>query len=209
MASGGAKPRNGCNQALLVAFLLQHISWRRAFEFFGVLGVVWAIFFWRWYRDDPATHAGVNAAELALLPPSAETASVEGGATPWGRIFSTPSVWLLCIQYCCLAYGWWFYVTWLPTYLREARGTSVTFGAFLAGLPLLLGGVGCLISAWIIPRLSKALGSVSLSRRIVAITGFVGASASIFIFTRTEDPTTAMIILGFAGLFNDFVMPAA
>ena len=29
------------------------------------------------------------------------------------------SVWLLCVQYACLAYGWWFYVTWLPTYLRN------------------------------------------------------------------------------------------
>ena len=75
----------------------------------------------------------------------------------------------------CLAYGWWFYVTWLPTYLREARGTGVTMGALLAGLPLLLGGVGCLISAALIPALARTLGSVVLARRIVAIIGFVGA----------------------------------
>jgi ACS family glucarate transporter-like MFS transporter len=199
----------GALTPLLVAYMLQFISWRRAFELFGILGIVWAIFFWRWYRDSPATHPGVNEIELAMLPEASKTAAVEGGATPWGRIFSTPSVWLLCVQYGCLAYGWWFYVTWLPTYLREARGTSVTFGALLAGLPLLLGGIGCLISGAIIPKLSRALGSVALARRIVAITGFIGASASILIFTRTEDPTLAMIILGFAGLFNDFIMPAA
>lgn len=199
----------GALTPLLVAFLLQYISWRRAFEFFGILGVIWAVFFWRWYRDSPSTHPEINQAELALLPAESETAPVEGGRTPWGRIFSTPSVWLLCLQYCCLAYGWWFYVTWLPTYLRDVRGTSVTFGALLAGLPLLLGGIGCLISAAIIPRLARATGSVALARRIVAITGFVGASASIMVFTRTEDPLLAMIILGFAGLFNDFIMPAA
>jgi MFS family permease len=199
----------GAFTPLLVAYMLQHISWRRSFELFGILGVIWAVFFWRWYRDNPATHPKVNEAELALLPPAKDTAPVESGGTPWGRIFSTPSVWLLCLQYGCLAYGWWFYVTWLPTYLRQARGTSVTFGALLAGLPLLLGGVGCLISAWLIPRLARATGSIPLARRIVAITGFVGASGSIMIFTRTEDPTLAMIILGFAGLFNDFVMPAA
>ena len=33
----------------------------------------------------------------------------------------------------CLAYGWWFYVNWLPTYLRDARGTSLRMGALLAG----------------------------------------------------------------------------
>jgi cyanate permease len=109
----------------------------------------------------------------------------------------------------CLSYGWWFYVNWLPTYLRESRGTSLKMGAILSGLPLLLGGAGCLVSAGIIPKLARSLGSVASARRIVAVAGFVGASACIFIFTRIEDPRQAMIVLGFAGFFNDFVMPAA
>ncbi len=197
----------GALTPILVAYVLELVTWRRAFEIFGVLGVVWAVIFYRWYRDDPSTHPSVNAAELALLPPTRETAVAEG-ATPWGAIFSSPAVWLLSLQYGCLAYGWWFYVTWLPTYLRDVRGTSVKMGALLAGLPLLLGGVGCLISAAIIPRLARRTG-VPLARRIIAITGFIGASASIFVFTKVEDPVAAMIVLGFAGLFNDFVMPAA
>ena len=198
----------GALTPLLVAYVLDYVTWRRAFELFGILGIIWAVVFFRWFRDDPRTHPGVNAAERALLPPASETA-VAHGRTPWGLIFSKPAVWLLAAQYTCLAYGWWFYVTWLPTYLREVRGTSFKFGALLAGLPLLLGGVGCLISAAIIPRLTRALGSVALARRIVAIIGFAGASVSIFVFTRIEDPTRAMLVLGLAGLFNDFVMPAA
>jgi MFS family permease len=82
-------------------------------------------------------------------------------------------------------------------------------GALLAGLPLLLGGVGCMISAALIPRIARATGSVAKARRIIAIIGFVGASASIFVFTTVHDPFKAMLILGMAGLFNDFVMPAA
>ena len=50
---------------------------------------------------------------------------------------------------------------------------------------------------------------MGLARRIVAVTGFVGASTCIFIFTGIQDPRRAMIVLGFAGFFNDFVMPAA
>ena len=198
----------GALTPLLVAYILQFMSWRRAFELFGVLGVIWAVAFYRWYRDDPATHPSVNSAELALMPPHHERETVSGGI-PFRLLLSKPAVWLLCAQYACLAYGWWFYVTWLPTYLRDARGTSLKMGALLAGLPLLLGGVGCLISAAVIPRVAAATGSVALARRIVAIVGFVGASASIFIFTTIDDPFTAMIVLGIAGLFNDFVMPAA
>ncbi len=198
----------GALTPLLVAYILQYISWRRAFEVFGVLGVIWAIAFYWWFRDDPATHPSVNSAELALLPPARETAPVKG-ALPWRLLISKPAVWLLCAQYACLAYGWWFYVTWLPTYLRTARGTSIEMSALLAGLPLLMGGIGCLISAAIIPRLARSIGSVARARRIVAITGFLGASASIMVFTRIQDPRLGMLVLGFAGLFNDLVMPAA
>jgi MFS transporter, ACS family, glucarate transporter len=193
---------------ILVATLMTWIGWRRTFEVFGIIGVVWAVLFYRWYRDSPADHPSVNQAELALLPPSTDTAIAHGGV-PWARIFSTSSVWLLSIQYMCLAYGWWFYINWLPSYLRNARGTSLQMGALLSGLPLLLGGAGCLVSAALIPRLSQSTGSVAMARRIVAIVGFLGASTCIFVFAGIQDPVRAMIVLGFAGFFNDFVMPAA
>jgi MFS family permease len=199
---------SGAFTPVLVATMIAAIGWRRTFEVFGLLGVIWAIAFYIWYRDVPAEHPAVNQAELAMLPPQRDTAIAHTGV-PWGIIFSTPSVWLLSIQYMCLAYGWWFYINWLPTYLRNARGTSATFGALLAGLPLLLGAAGCLVSAALIPRLARRFGSVALARRIVAITGFVGASACVFIFSGIDDPRRAMIVLGFAGFFNDFVMPAA
>jgi ACS family glucarate transporter-like MFS transporter len=199
---------SGAFTPLLVAFLMSRMGWRRTFEVCGLIGVIWAIAFYRWYRDSPAEHPRVNQAELAMLPPPADTAVAHGGV-PWRVIFSSPAVWLLSIQYMCLAYGWWFYINWLPTYLRDARGTSLQMGALLAGLPLLLGGVGCLVSAALIPRISRRTGSVALGRRVVAVTGFVGASACIFIFTAVNDPVRAMFVLGFAGFFNDFVMPAA
>lgn len=199
---------SGAFTPLLVATLIGAFGWRRTFEILGVLGVIWAVFFYRWYRDVPAGHPGVNQAELALLPPPKDTAIAHTGV-PWRLIFSTPSVWLLSIQYMCLAYGWWFYINWLPTYLRESRGTSLRMGALLAGLPLLLGGAGCLVSAAVIPRLARALGSVASARRIVAVVGFAGASSCIFLFTGVDDPRRAMVVLGFAGFFNDFVMPAA
>jgi MFS family permease len=199
---------SGAFTPVLVALLISTISWRRTFELFGVIGAVWAVCFYLWYRDSPEEHPSVNKAELALLPPPQETAIAHGGV-PWSIIFSSPHVWLLSIQYMCLAYGWWFYINWLPTYLRDARGTGVTFGALLAGLPLLLGGLGCLVSAVLVPLLTKRFGSVSTARRIIAVTGFVGASTCIFIFTGVADPVRAMFVLGMAGFFNDFVMPAA
>jgi MFS transporter, ACS family, glucarate transporter len=198
----------GAFTPLLVAGMIGIFGWRRTFEIFGVVGVIWAVVFFWWFRDNPAEHRSVNKAELAQLPPASQTAISHGGV-PWRTIFATPSVWLLSIQYMCLAYGWWFYVQWLPSYLQQGRGTTVQLGALLSGLPLLLGGAGCLVSAWVIPKLTRRFGSVSTARRIIAVTGFVGASTSIFIFTGISDPVRAMLVLGMAGFFNDFVMPAA
>jgi MFS transporter, ACS family, glucarate transporter len=198
----------GAFTPLLVTYVLDFVSWRRAFELFGLLGLVWAVVFFRWFRDDPRTHPKVNAAELALMPPPRQSA-VAHGPTPWAQLISSRSVWLLGLQYVALSYGWYFYITWLPTYLREVRGTSLKMGAILAGLPLLLGGVGCLISGWVVPRLAAVVGSMGRARKIVAIVGFVGASASVIMFTKITDPANAMIVLGIAGLFNDFVMPPA
>jgi len=197
---------SGAFTPLLVAYVLEFMTWRHTFVLFALPGAIWALAFYRFYRDDPRAHPGVNPAELALLPPATDTAV--GAAVPWRRLLRNRSVLLLCLQYAFLSYGWYFYVTWLPTYLREARGTSVKLGALLAALPLLLGGIGCLVGARLIPRVARATGSVMLARRIVAIIGFVGASASIFAFVQVADPVRAMILLGLAGFFNDFVMPA-
>ena len=197
---------SGAFTPLLVAYVLDFVSWRHAFELFAVPGVVWAMAFYWWYRDDPRTHSSISGEELAQLPSPEQTAI--GTSVPWRLLLRNRSVWLLSAQYACLSYGWYFYVTWLPTYLREARGTGVKFGALLASLPLLLGGIGCLVGAQLIPRVVRLTGSVALARRIVAVVGFVGASASVFAFISVADPTRAMLLLGLAGFFNDFVMPA-
>jgi hypothetical protein len=60
-----------------------------------------------------------------------------------------------------------------------------------------------------LPRIAHGMGSVAAARRMVAIVGFTSASASILVFTRIADPVSAMFVLGLAGFFNDFVMPAA
>jgi MFS transporter, ACS family, glucarate transporter len=198
----------GAFTPLLVAYFLDYVTWRRAFELFGAVGVVWAIAFYKWYRDDPRTHPSVNEAELALLPPSSKTASVHG-PIPWSRFFSRPAVWLLWMQYACLSYGWWFYITWLPTYLRDVRELGLKQGAFLAGLPLFLGGLGCLVSGYLAPHLARRAGGIGRARRILAVTGFVFASISIIGFTRVQNATVAVLVLSVSSFFNDFVMPAS
>ena len=62
----------GALTPLLVVFVLDFVNWRQSFYIFGAVGFVWAFFFFRWFRDTPDQHPGVNAAELARLARPAE-----------------------------------------------------------------------------------------------------------------------------------------
>jgi len=153
--------------------------------------------FYYWYRDDPATHRQVNAAELALLP----GASLASGhaETLWRPFLSSRSVWLLCLQWFCYDYGFYFYLTWLPTYLLEARGLDLHKSALLAGFPLLAAGGGNLFSGLIIPHLARRAGSLSRARRLLAGTALGCASAALLLFTSAKDPIAAMALMGLSG----------
>lgn len=195
----------GAFTPLLVAGVLAVVNWRVAFVLFGLLGVAWAVGFHRWFRDRPAEHPSVNAAELALMD-GAEANAPGHGKMPWDRLLASPTVWLLWLQYFCMSYGWYFYITWLPTYLREARGVSLEKSALLAGLPLFFGGIGCFVGGWLAKRFAEQWDSVRWARRVVACTGLLAAGAMLIVATKLGDPVWAMVALGLASFSNDLAM---
>ena len=195
----------GALTPLLVAWVLGCVSWRWAFMLFGGVGILWAVAFYRWYRDRPAQHPGVNAAELALLD-GAEKNAPSDAAIPWVKLLTNRTVVLLWLQYACMSYGWYFYITWLPTYLREARHVSLGKSALLSGLPLFLGGIGCFVGGWMAKRLAERWSNVRRARRVTACSGLFAAGAMLVVATRISDPVFAMIALGFASFSNDLAM---
>src|SRR4030095_14065066 len=42
-------------------------NWRLTFLLFAVPGLVWAAWFWKWFRDEPGEHPSVNEAEVELI----------------------------------------------------------------------------------------------------------------------------------------------
>lgn len=174
-------------------------GWRWAFVALAGLGVIWSIIFFVWFRDDPAQHKGVNAAELELIENNRMLPQEhEGPRRHWLAVLATPQVALLTIQYFCFAFVWYFYVTWLPTYLREARHQSAERAALLSVLPLLFGGFGSLISGFLPLR---------FSRRWIAFGGFFVTAILLLAFTRISAVVPAMVCLGFASFFSDLTMP--
>jgi MFS family permease len=192
----------------LVAAVMAVVGWRRSFEIFGALGVVWATWFFRWYRDDPMQNSKLNEAERALLRNSAKLGAGHADV-PWRRLLASGQVWMLCWQYFCLSWGWYFYITWLPTYLREGRHLDITSAAWLSVLPLFMGGLGNPAALLIGSLVGHRLGSITATRRTMAAIGFTGASGFLIYSTTVHNAVIAMIAIGLASFFNDLVMPGA
>src|SRR5205085_1054850 len=90
----------GAFTPLLVVWIFSVLPWRRAFEVFGGVGIIWAIFFYRWFRDHPREHPSVNKAELALLDGTEGNHGAVSGV-PWRTLLRSRTVWLLWLQYFC------------------------------------------------------------------------------------------------------------
>ena len=198
----------GAFTPLLVYVIFQFLTWRHTFMVLGIVGVVWAVFFYRWFHDDPHENKKINAAELELLRPNRELAAGHAHV-PWAKLARSRTTWLLCAQYFCLSYGWYFYVTWLPTYLQKSRGVTLGKSAVLSMLPLFLGGLGSLFCGLISAPVARRLGSVAHTRKLMACLGFTGASVLLVISIHLPNPVATMVVMGFASFCNDLVMPGS
>jgi sugar phosphate permease len=198
----------GAFTPMLVVWVFKFMNWRHAFELFGVIGVVWAVIFWWWYRDNPRDHKSVNAAELALLKGAEETASGHGDV-PWGKLLGSLTVWMLWWQYFWVSYTWFFFISWLPTYLQKGRGLTPEYAAFLAMFPLFFGGTGCIVSGFLNPYVARWVGSVAKARRLIALIGTAGGAVMMFVHAQAGDPLWAMVAMGMASFGNDILMPGS
>ena len=199
----------GAVTPILVALVLARMSWRSAFAIFGALGLVWAVFFFRWFRDDPREHPGVNPAERALLAGNPPVARHD--AVPWKALIASRTTWLLWTQYFFFSYCWYFYVTWLPTFLRNTYGstTGKYALALLAGIPLFGGGFGNLIAGFLTARLARATGSLAQARRLLAFVGFLLAGVVFLFPAHLQHPVLIMVAMGLASLLGDLSMPCS
>ncbi|MGH9671591.1 MAG: MFS transporter, partial [Bryobacteraceae bacterium] len=123
---------------LLVTAMLVWLDWRAMFFIFGSIGFFWAAGWYWWFRDDPADHAAVGAGERDLILAGRGAGASHAPFAGWRRLLANRTVFALCAMYFTQTYGFIFYVTWLPTYLKDTHGFTGTMLGVLAGLPLTL-----------------------------------------------------------------------
>ncbi len=170
----------------LTAYLIQVVGWRWVFGIYGLAGVVWAVAFWSWFRDRPADHPGVNAAEIERIGPP--PLRVEHAAIPWRALVAHANVWLLGGALIAGAATVYTLFSWYPSYLKEVYRVSDTTSGWLNGLVMLGGALGCLVGGWAADQVARTWRHSRWKRSSVGATGFGLAAVAMLVGSSWGEP---------------------
>jgi ACS family hexuronate transporter-like MFS transporter len=164
----------------LIALVLTTWDWRVVFYLTGVIGVAWAIWFWRDYYS-PEEHPRLGSEERAALAPVMAAAHSADRPPRWLTLLQIRETWGLVTAKFLSDAAWYFYLFWLPKYLYDARGFDIKAVGAFAWIPYAAAGVGCLaggwLSSWLITRqlpLDRARKvALGLSAAVMPVVWFV------------------------------------
>jgi MFS family permease len=180
----------GAFAPLLVVPIQSHYGWRASFYLFGILGVAWSGIWYGWFRDSPQEKTGVTQAEL---DETHRLIAKGHHQLPWGIALRSGNFWAAMTVAFCYVYAFYFFQSWLHTYLVKARGYSEN-DLLLSSLPFFVAAfancAGGLASNALVKRVGLKLGRCAIG---VAGLGIAGIGAIAVMFTHSQ--LGAMIVL--------------
>ena len=158
-----------------IAAIITYGHWRWVFVACGAAGLVWAV----WWVT-----AYIQPAQLPSTPGAP--------ALPWSALLRIREVWGLVSAKFLTDAAWFFYISWLPKYLYDARGFDVKQVGYYAWVPFAASGVGSLLGGWFSSRLIASGRPVNFSRKLA-----LGLSAVVMpgIILVTRVPVEWAIVL--------------
>jgi MFS transporter, ACS family, glucarate transporter len=201
----GAARIGGALTPYVVYPLILAIGWRKTFVVFGVIGLVWAVVWRRWYRDFPSDHSWVSERELAEIGTS-ERHSV--GIRDVLEIFQHPRMWLIMAMFFGYTWAPGFFIGWYRTYLETGLGFSEEEAVHRAAIPFTAGAIGNLLGGWLSDRLNRSFGK-KVGRTLLGTVCLFGSSALMLAAATTSDRDQAVILLSLSFGVCECMLPSA
>ena len=176
-----ASRMGGALTPFVVIPMMVWVGWRSAFYLLGAVGIVWAIVWWLYYRENS------QSSQSSISSPSSSSGSL------WKRLVNAPQFWILCVMYFFYAFGSWFFFSWFPTFMELGRGFEKSELTYAVAVPFVMSMIGNISGGYLTDRLSaryglkvgrKAIGSVSLAISAVCmfLAAFIPGKMAVFIF---------------------------
>jgi MFS family permease len=186
-------------------------AWRVGFFVSGLVGVVWCVLFYPWFRDEPGEKESVNAAERHHIE-SGRGELAEGHAANgqiWLKLISSLSLWAAGLYYFCGSFAWSFFVSWMPKYLKEVQHVAFEDSEWSSAFPLICGGIACFVGGVISDAFVKRTGWRRLGRAVFPVTGCLAAAAAMFAIPHAHTARAATILMCVAAAAFDFGQAAS
>jgi ACS family glucarate transporter-like MFS transporter len=169
--------------APVFGWIIHLAGWTSCFWFMGVLGAVFAFIWFKWVYE-VKDHPLISRAEIDYIEQGgglvstekAGAANAKGSPLTWAAIKHLLSQRMLLGIYLgqyCITTLTWFFLTWFPIYLSQARHLSIMKVGFAAALPALCGGFGGILGGVVSDRLLKAGHSLTFARKTPIIAGML------------------------------------
>jgi ACS family hexuronate transporter-like MFS transporter len=137
---------------LSVPFIAAAYGWRLTFVFAGAIGLIWLIF-WYWLYDTPRRQKRLAAEEFAHIHSDTdEEQSVHNepvGKTPWAKLLRIKHTWAYASGKFLTDGIWWFYLFWLPDFLKEEYQLTKTDLALPVAAVYVLATIGSVFGGWL------------------------------------------------------------
>jgi ACS family glucarate transporter-like MFS transporter len=196
--------------APLFGWLTHSFGWRSCFWFMGLFGFVLA-FIWLKSVYNVKDHPLISPSEIEFIARGGGLVNVDrvagaksrGIPLTWAGVSQLLSQRMLVGIYIgqfCITTLTYFFITWFPVYLVQARHLSLLRGGIAAALPALCGSVGGILGGICSDALLRRGYSLTMARKLPIIAGMLLSVTMIACnYTNVQSMVMFLMSLAFFG----------
>ncbi len=178
---------------LVVPWVTLRYGWQWAFMFTGVFSAIWIAIWLTTYRP-PSVHESLSPRELAYIQADPRESTVK---IAWAQLLPHRQTWAFILGKFLTDPIWWFYLYWIPKFLNEKHGLSLS----KLGPPLVviyvMADVGSIAGGWLSSAFINRGWSVNHSRKTAMLICALCVVPIVFA-SRVDGTWRAVTLLGLA-----------
>ncbi|KAA1014579.1 MFS transporter [Paraburkholderia panacisoli] len=185
----------------IMTYTVHAWGWHYVFYLTGAVGVFIGLWWLKVVREPRRDHR-VNEAELAYIADGGGLPTMGDGPAPfsWAQVRGIACNRMMIGIYIgqfCLTSITWFFLTWFPTYLIEAKGMSILKVGLVAALPAIAGCLGGIIGGFWSDWMLKRGFSLTAARKTPIISGLV-LSSTIVLANYVQSTAVVVAVMSVA-----------